>query len=273
MDANQEPFGIVAGGGNFPILCAKSAREANKLVIAIAHKGETSQEIERHAHVTKWVHLGQLGKIIKTLKKNGCKKALFAGTITKKRMFYDVRPDIRALSLWRKIGSRLDDSILRAVSCELEKEGIEIVPSTYFLDDLFTPKGILTRRRPTEDEEEDIKFGYAIQKKIGALDIGQTIVVKDRTVVAVEAMEGTDETIARGGRLTGQGAVVVKVAKPEQDLRFDLPSAGLGTIRQMIEAKARVLALEAGKSLFFDRDKAIELANQHGIAIVGIDPM
>ena len=271
MAGADEYFGIIAGGGRFPILCARAAKSAGMKVVCIAHKGETSRAIQEFCHETHWIHLGQLGRLIKHLGEAGCKRALFAGTITKKRMFYDVRPDLRALVLWKKMGSRQDDSILRAIADELEKEGIEVVPSTYFLEDLYTPKGVLTRRSPSKEEKKDIEFGYMMQKQIGALDIGQTLVVGSRTVLAVEAMEGTDKTILRGGGLAhGKGCVVVKVAKPHQDMRFDVPSAGLGTIETMVEAGATCLALEAGKTLFFDKDEAISLADQHGITIVGV---
>lgn len=268
----RAPFGIVAGGGPFPVLCAKAAHEAGREVVCVAHTGETTKDIVPYCDQIKWIHLGQLGKLIKFLKEAGCKECLFAGTIKKKRIFYDVRPDIRALALWRRIGPKLDDSILRAISDELEKEGIQVVPSTYFLKGLFMPEGVLTKRAPTKEEMEDIEFGFYIQKKIGALDIGQTVVVKSKTVLAVEAMEGTDETIFRGGRLAhGSGCVVVKVAKPHQDMRFDVPSAGLATIETMIDAGVNCLALEAGKSLFFDRDVAVALADQHKISIIGVN--
>jgi len=271
MASEKGPLGIVAGGGNFPILCAQAAQHSGMKVVVVAHKGETSREIERYAHAVHWVHLGQLGKVIEALKKNRCTKALFAGSITKKRMFFDVRPDLKALTLWNRLRSRLDDNILRAVSKTLEQEGIEIVPSTYLLKDLLTPKGLMTKIGPTKEERDDISLGFTLQKRIGALDIGQTMVLKDKAVVAIEAIEGTDQTILRGGMLAGPGTVVVKVAKPGQDTRFDLPSTGVQTIKTMIEAKARVLALEAKKSIFFDRDEAIGLADSHGITVVGIE--
>lgn len=264
-------IGIIAGGGAFPVMCAKEALKAGNKVVVIAHKDETDRAIERHSAVVEWVRLGQFGKVLKILRQYSCKKVLFAGTITKKRIFKDVIPDFKALSLWKCLCSRNDDALLRAISNEIEKEGIEVIPSTAFLQSLFAPKGVLTQKGPSEDELRDIGFGYRLQKKIGELDIGQTIVVKDRTVVAVEALEGTDECIRRASKLIGKGAVIVKLAKPNQDMRFDVPSVGVNTINTMIEAGARILAIEAKKTLLFDRDEAISLAERHGITIVGID--
>ena len=253
------------------MLCAEQGMKQGLKVVVIAHKGETDPKIERYAAHIRWIHLGQLGKIISFFRKKGVDKTLLAGTITKTRIFRDVRPDLRALSLWNAMRGHLDDGILRAVAGELAKEGIEVVPSTILMKDLVTPKGVLTRRRPSRDEQRDIDFGIHLAKRIGELDIGQCIVVKDRAVLAVEAIEGTDETIRRGGRLGGgKGTCVIKICKPNQDMRFDLPSIGIGTVETMIEAGASCLAVEAGRSLFFDRQQAVELADRHSIAIVGI---
>jgi DUF1009 family protein len=174
------------------------------------------------------------------------------------------------LNLWRRIEKRLDDGILRAIAAELEAEGIAVLPSTAFLQELLAPSGVLTRRPPTADQRDDIIFGWELARQIGRLDIGQCLVVKDRTVLAVEAIEGTDQTIVRGGRLGGAGAVVIKVCKPSQDTRFDLPSIGIGTIETMVSVKAAVLAVESGRALFFDRDAAVAMADRAGIAIVGM---
>ncbi len=263
--------GIVAGGGQFPILCAKAALDRGYKVYGLCHKGETSKELEKYCFKTKWIHLGQLGKLISFFKKHGVDQVFFAGTIKKTRLFVDVRPDIRALALWKSMDGHLDDSILRLVAAEIEKEGVKVVSPVIFLEDLLLPSGVLTRKSPSKEQMEDIRFGFDIAKRIGDLDIGQCIVVKDKVVLAVEAIEGTDETIRRGGRLAKGGAVVVKICKPNQDRRFDLPSLGLKTIETMIEAGAQVLAAEAGLSLFFDRSESIDLANKHGISIIGIE--
>ncbi len=263
-------LGIIAGGGDFPILCAKEAQKKGIKVIVIAHKGETSKEIENYADHIKWIYLGQLNKLIKNLKKHNVTHALFAGTITKKRIFFDVRPDTRALLLWKSLKNRLDDNILRALANELEKEGIKIIASTTFLDDIVTKEGVLTKSKPNKDQIEDIKFGWKIAKEIGRLDIGQCIVVKDKTVIAVEAIEGTDATIKRVGSLGIKESIVVKICKPSQDTRFDLPATGPKTIKTMAQVNAKVLAIEANKSLMFNRDEMINLANQYGISIIGI---
>ncbi len=264
------PVGLVAGGGQFPILIARAVKARGRKVIAVAHKGETSDALTKEVDSIEWIHLGQLGRLIAILKTAGAKEAVFAGTITKKRIFWDVRPDLRALGLWKELKNRLDDGILRAVAGELEKEGVTLLPTTDFLSDNMMPEGILTDAKPTEEQLEDIAFGLELAKEIGRLDIGQCIVVKDKAVLAVEAIEGTDETILRAGKLSGEGTVVIKICKPNQDTRFDLPSIGLKTIKTMVEAKAAVLAVEAHKAMFFDMDKAITMADQANIVIIGV---
>ncbi len=253
------------------MLCAREARAQGIQVVAVAHRGETDPGLEALVDHIKWIHLGQLGKLIKTFKKAEVQQVLFAGTITKVRIFKDVRPDLKALNLWRKLDRRLDDQILRAVASELESEGLEVIPSTALLPYLFAPNGPVTKNRPSKDQWKDIDFGWELAREIGRLDVGQCIVVKDRTILAVEAIEGTDQTILRGGRLGGPGAVVVKVCKPNQDIRFDLPSVGVKTIENMREVRASVLAVQAGKTLMFDKDDLIDLAQRSNIAIVGID--
>ncbi|MEF3167906.1 MAG: UDP-2,3-diacylglucosamine diphosphatase LpxI [Deltaproteobacteria bacterium] len=262
------PLGIIAGGGQFPLLCARAARKKGYKVFAVGHLGETDPSMEQEVNEIVWIHLGQLGRLITSLKKAGVSKTIFAGTITKKRIFRDVRPDMRALALWGQLRGRLDDEILRAIAKELESEGIHVLPSTALLDELAAPVGILTKKTPTRKQREDMEFGWHIAKTVGSLDIGQCIVVKDKVILAVEAMEGTDETIVRGGRLGGPGAVVIKVFKPHQDPRFDLPSVGITTIERMEEVKASALLIEAGRTLFFDRHEAISRADSAGIAVV-----
>ncbi len=264
-------LGLVSGGGQLPLLIARSATERGYKVFAIAHKGETDTSIESCCFSVKWLRLGQLNKLISFFKENGVNAAVFAGTITKTRIFFDIRPDLRALSLWNRLDGHLDDGILRAVAQELEDEGIRVLSYTGLLKDMLFPSGILTKRAPSRQEEKDIHFGLGIARHIGRLDIGQCVVVKDGAVLAVEAIEGTDETIRRGGRLGGKGSVVVKVCKPGQDTRFDLPALGTKTVETMIESGARVLAAEAGRSLLFDREETIELADRYGIVIIGVE--
>ena len=267
----QPPIGLLAGGGQFPLLFAEAARARGRRVVAIAHVNETSAELEEKADITYWVKLGQLGKIISHFRREGVTETVFAGTITKTRIFHDVLPDLKGLTLWNKIDTKLDNSILCAVAASLEEEGIRVLASTCYLDSLFFPQGILSRKKPSASQMEDIRFGWAIAREVGRLDIGQCVVVRDRTVLAVEAMEGTDATIRRGGELAGSGAVVVKLKKPGQDFRFDLPATGLTTIESLKSVHGAVLAVEAGQSLLFDREQVVQAADAAGIVVVGVE--
>jgi DUF1009 family protein len=264
-------IGIIAGGGQFPYLFAEAAKKAGREVVIIAHKGESHPDLEAIADRFCWVKLGQLGKIIKFFHSEQVEETVFLGTITKTRIFRDVLPDLKGLSLWNKIDVRQDDSILRAFAGELEKEGIKVLDSTLYLQHLLFPAGILTRRKPTAGQRRDIDFGFQMARAIGKLDIGQCVVVRDMAVVAVEAIEGTDAAIKRGGALARENAVVVKVKKPDQDFRFDLPAIGPTTIESMQEAKAAVLAVEAGQALLFDRETVISQAEKAGIVVVGVE--
>ena len=261
-------LGIIAGGGKFPVMLAEAARSKGLRVAAVAHIGETDQAIADSADTLEWVKLGQFGKIVHSLKRRGVSRALMAGTITKKRMFSSVMPDLKALSMLGNLAVFHDDDILTTVAEALSREGIEIVSSTFLLPELLAPPGIITRRKPDKTELKDIEFGWRIVKEVGRLDIGQCVVVRRRTVLAVEAIEGTDEAIMRGGRLAVEKAVVVKASKPQQDLRFDVPTIGLQTVITMKEAGASVLAVEAGKTLIFDREEMTAFADSAKISIV-----
>ena len=266
-----DKIGIIAGGGQFPLLFAKAAHSQGLKVYAAAHQGETDETLEDHVERLQWVKLGQLGKIIDFFKQEGVRKAVFIGSITKINIFRDVRPDLKGLGLWNKINIKQDDAILRAVADRLEKDGIEVVASTGYVPELLFPKGILTSKKPTKDQMSDIVFGWEIARSLGNLDIGQCVVVRNKTVLAVEAIEGTDAAIRRGGSLGKEKAVVVKLRKLNQDLRFDLPAIGMKTIDTMKEVHASVLAVEAEYALFFDRESVIQAANNAGIVIVGIE--
>lgn len=250
---------------------AEAARERGKKVVAIAHLNESSPELEQATDALCWVKLGQLGKIISFFKKHGAKEAVFAGSITKTRIFRDVLPDLKGITLWNKIDARQDDAILRAVAGVLENEGIKILASTCYLDHLFFQKGLLTKKKLSKDQLEDIQFGWKIAREIGRLDIGQCVVVRERSVMAVEAIEGTDAAIRRGGELARAGAVVVKLKKPNQDFRFDLPATGVETIKTLASVDGSVLAVEAGQSLLFDKEEMIDTANRLGITVVGLE--
>jgi UDP-2,3-diacylglucosamine hydrolase len=264
-------IGLIAGGGRFPLLFAEAARSRGKKVVAVGHLSDSLPELEDAVDVLCWVKLGQLGRIISFFHQQGVREAVFAGTITKTRIFSDVLPDFKGLSLWNKIDARQDDAILRAVAGVLEQEGIQILASTCYLEHLLFPKGILTRKKPSADQMEDIRFGWRTAREIGRLDIGQCVVVRDRVVMAVEAIEGTDAAIRRGGELAGSGAVAVKLKKPNQDFRFDLPATGVGTIETLAGVRGKVLAVEAGQSLVFDREEMIAAANRAGIVVIGLE--
>ncbi|MDH3392716.1 MAG: UDP-2,3-diacylglucosamine diphosphatase LpxI [Desulfobulbaceae bacterium] len=266
-------IGIIAGGGQFPLLFAKAAREQGRQVIVVAHEGETNPDIEAVADRLFWVKLGQLGKIIKHFKSEGVTETVLVGTITKTRIFRDIMPDLKGLSLWNKIDARQDDAILRAIAGELEKDGIKVLESTLYLQHLLFPQGNISKKKPSAEQREDISFGWQMARSVGALDIGQCVIVRDRTVLAVEAIEGTDATIKRGGSLGRENAVVVKVKKPGQDFRFDLPAIGVTTLDSMQEAKAKVLAVEAGQALLFDREAFVKAANRAGIIVVGVEEL
>lgn len=266
-------IGIIAGGGQFPLLFARAAKKEGKEIVVAAHKGESWPELDEVADTIVWVKLGQLGKIIKFFQQERVQEAVLVGTITKTKIFRDVWPDLKGLSLWNKMHSRQDDAILRAVAGSLEHEGIRVLESTLFLRELLFPKGVLTRKKPSAEQLQDIRFGWQAARAIGNLDIGQCVVVRDRAVLAVEAIEGTDATIARGGSLGREKAVVVKVKKPKQDFRFDLPAIGEKTIETMKSVNAAVLAVEAGHSLLFDGENVIKKADQGGIVIVGIEEL
>jgi DUF1009 family protein len=264
-------FGLIAGNGRFPLLFAQSAQKKGVEVIAIAHTGQSLPELEQYVDKIHWIKVGQLGKLIKLLKTENIRDAAMVGGISKTLMFSNVRPDVHALSLLAKIKTMKDDVLLRAIAEEIESQGITIHNSTLFLSDLLSPSGCLTKRKPNKQENSDIAFGWETAKTIGKLDIGQSIIVKDQVVVAVEAIEGTDEAIKRAGKLgKGKGLVVIKVSKPQQDMRFDLPAIGPQTIITMREAGGSVLAIEAGKTLLIDKDELIKKANERGIAIVAM---
>jgi UDP-2,3-diacylglucosamine hydrolase len=266
-------IGLIAGNGPLPLIFAQNATRHGYKVIVVAHKGEASKEIESMVEHCEWINVGQLGKIIDTFTHAKVSKAAMLGGINRVKLFNGVKLDLRGAMLLSKLRSMKDDVIMRGVANELLKSGIEIIPSTYLMDEHIVTEGVLTKSSPTQEELHDIKVGTAALIALSSQDIGQLVVVKDGVIVAVEAVEGTDKAILRGGELGGKGCVVVKFSKTTQDLRFDVPTIGRRTIEKMIEIKARVLAVEAGCCLLIDREKVIKLANKNKIAIIGCKPL
>jgi len=265
-----ERIGLIAGNGRFPIIFADNAKKLGYHVSAVAHEGETEPELASHVDRIHWIKIGQLNKLIKAFKDDGVHQAVMLGGIKKTHVFTTVRPDFRTLAMATRLVLWKDDDILRELAKELEREGIAICESTFGLEGILVEEGTLTARAPSEKEWEDIRYGWEVAHDIGRLDIGQCVVIKDRVVVAVEAVEGTDGAIKRGGDLAKEGAVVVKRSKPQQDLRFDLPAVGPRTIEVMASVKASVLAIEAGRTILLDREIMLEKAKSSRIAIVGI---
>jgi len=265
-------FGLIAGNGRFPLLFAEAAQAAGVDVIAVAHEGETPPELADCVPDVTWVHVGELGKIIATFQAAGVTEAVMAGGIYKVGALTNIQPDARGMAFIGKLPNLNDDAILRGVARELEAEGITIVESTRFLPALVPVTGTLTRTEPDAAQWKDIRLGVAAAKAIGRWDIGQSVVVKRGTVLAVEGAEGTNATIRRAGELAGSGGVIVKVSKPHQDLRFDVPAVGPDTVTVMHEAAAQVLAVEAGKTLLIERPAFVEQANRYDLAVVAVDP-
>ena len=266
-------IGLIAGNGRFPFLALQGARSLGHDVTVVAVKEEAFPELEAAARDAgadlHWVSLGHLGKCIKILKEAGAREAIMAGQVKHARIFSGILPDLTLLSVLTRLKARNTDALISAVADVLRGEGIELLDSTRFLDPLMAPAGVLSRRPPTAEELEDLRFGYRMGDAIAALDIGQTIVVKDKAVVAVEAMEGTDAVIRRAGEIAGPGTRVVKVAKPNQDMRFDVPVVGVATIEAMRAAGATAISIDAAKTLMVDGDRVLEAADTAGIAVVG----
>jgi len=265
-----ETIGLIAGNGRFPLLFAEAARREGLRVVAVAHRGETESEIERAVDALTWVRVGELGKIIRVFVAAGVRRAVMAGGIRKARLFSGFRPDLRGAAFLARVRSFHDDALLRGIALELERDGIQIVSSTILLPSLVTREGVLGSVRPGRAEWKDIAVGFRVAKDVGRWDVGQSVVVKNGIVLAIEGIEGTDACILRGGELARGGIVVVKVAKPEQDLRFDVPAAGPGTVAAMRAANGRVLALEAGRTIVLERDEFLAAADAASIAVVGV---
>ena len=264
----MDPIGLVAGSGRFPVLFAQAAAAAGRSVVAVGHEGETDPELERNVARFAWVKLGQLGRIAEALREGGCREAVFCGGLRKARLF-DLRPDWLGVKVLAGLRSFGDDAALRAIADALEREGVRVVSPLPLVPDLLAPAGPLGQRRLTDEQRSDAEVGFGVARSLGALDVGQTVVVKRGVVLAVEAVEGTDACIARGGALA-EGAVVVKAFKPQQDARFDVPAVGPETVAAMQAARCAALALEARKAVVLDRRALASAADRAGIAVEGV---
>ena len=266
-------IGLIAGNGQFPFLALDAARSLGHQVTVVAIRGEASPAMEaaaaERAAGFHWVSLGQLGRCIDILKRANVTRALMAGQVKHTSIFSGIRPDLTLLAVLRRLTARNTDALISAVADVLGSHGIQLVDSTAFLEPLLARSGTLTERAPSDEERGDLAFGYRMADAIAGLDVGQTIAVRQRAVVAVEAMEGTDEVIARAGRLAGPGVCVIKVAKPNQDMRFDVPVIGVATVDALSAAGAAVLSVDAGRTLVLDGDRVFEAANAAGVAVVG----
>ena len=265
---SHDILGIIAGNGVYPRLLADAARKAGvKKIIAAAFTGETDPGLAQHVDLIEWMRVGQLNRLLKFFNQNKVHHAIMAGQIAPKNLF-DLRPDLKALMMLGKLKQRNAESIFAAIADELVKVNVDLLPATTFLEDSLAAAGLIAGAKLSRQEEDDVDLGWKIAKEIARLDIGQTVIVKNGTVLAVEAFEGTNDAIKRGGALAREDAVMIKVAKPNQDMRFDVPVIGVETIRVVAEAKLRVIAVESGKTLLLERDEIINLANRSKISIV-----
>ena len=266
--ASLNTLGIIAGNGVYPRLLADSARRVGvKKIIAAAFTGETDPALTQHVDVIEWMRVGQLSRLLKFFRDQEIHQAIMAGQIAPKNLF-DLRPDWKALLLLGKIKQPNAETIFAAIATELSKVEVDLLPATTFLEDSLASSGLIAGPKLSRREEENVNLGWKIAKEIAALDIGQTVIVKDGTIVAVEAFEGTNDAMKRGGTLARKGAVMVKVAKPNQDMRFDVPVIGIETVRVATEAKIRAVAVEAGKTLLLEREAIVDLAGRAEISIV-----
>jgi DUF1009 family protein len=261
-------LGIIAGNGVYPRLLADGARKAGvKKIVAAAFTGETDPTLEHHVELVEWMRVGQLGRLLKFFRSQGIHHAIMAGQIAPKNLF-DLRPDLKALMLLGKLKERNAESIFAAIADELAKIDVDLLPATTFLEDSLAQPGPIAGPKLSSRQEHDVELGWNAAKEIARLDIGQTIIIKNGTILAVEALEGTNEAIKRGGTLAREGAVMVKVSKPNQDMRFDVPVIGVETVRIAAESGVRVIAVEAGKTLLLERDAVIGLANGSNMSVV-----
>ncbi len=268
----QSSLGMIAGNRRFPQIFAQEARRSGvQQLVAVAFEGETEPAIESYVDHVEWMKLGQLGKLVEAFQRNQIQEVVMVGQIAPKNLFASLRLDLRMTMLLARLKKKNAETILGAIGEELAKDGLRLVSHAKFLERLIPQKGILTQRKPSKEERKDFEFGFRIGKSIASLDIGQTVVVKQGTVLAVEAFEGTDETLLRGGTLGQGGATAIKVTKPGQDMRFDIPCIGPRTIEILKQSKINALGIEAGKTLLLEMELLLKAANQSGITIEALE--
>ena len=263
-------FGLIAGNGKFPFLVVEGAKKQGASLAVVAIKEETDERIEEIAEKIIWVGIGQLGKMISFFKQEAVEQVIMAGQVKHVQIFSGALPDLRMIRMLWNLPLRNTDALIGGVAGEMRREGIELIDSTYFIQDKLAKEGVLTKRKPDETERGNVEYGLRIANEIARLDLGQTIVVRARACVAIEAMEGTDAVIKRAGELAKGKLTVVKVAKPNQDMRFDVPVVGTPTIEEMIKAGATCLCLTARKTLIFDEEEMLGLANRRKISIIAV---
>jgi DUF1009 family protein len=273
MMMSSERVGLIAGNGRFPFLVVDSAREQNIELVIAAIREETFPEIDKCGYPVHWLGLGQLGKLIRVFKEAGVTKAIMAGQVKHVQIFSSSLPDLTMIRMLTGLRQKNTDALIGGVARVLEEAGIALLDSTALLRPFMAAEGVLSRRGLSSREQEDVAYGRPIAQRIALMDIGQTIVVRDKAVVAVEAMEGTDAVIRRAGELGHKNLTVIKVSKPKQDMRFDVPVIGVPTVENMVAAGATALVMDAFKTLMLDRDELLSLANDNSIAVVGLQPM
>jgi hypothetical protein len=269
----MDKLGLIAGSGLYPLLLARAARRGGVgQIVAVAFENETSPEIAQAADHVEWMKVGQLGRLIRAFTDRGVREAVMAGQVAPANLFRNIRPDLRAVALLARLKVKNAETIFGAIAEELKQDGVTLLPATTFMEEYLAPAGALTKRKPTGEQERDMAFGLRIAKAVSAFDIGQTVVVKAGAVLAVEAFEGTDECIRRGAALAGErgGAVVVKVTKPAQDMRFDVPVVGCATVERCAAGRVAVLAVEAGRTLVLDREATLAAADRAKLVIAGV---
>ena len=266
----METIGLIAGNNRFPFLVAEEIKKNGNRVICVALKEEADTELEKVCDKIFWLSVGRFQKIIDALKSENVKTVIMAGQVKHVTIYSTISMDWRAIKVMGSLVNKKTDTILKTIANEFDKDGMHLMPSHTYLTFLLAPKGLISGKKLSSDENKDVEFGYKIAKDIAGFDIGQTVVVKDKSVLAVESVEGTDECIKRACKLGGENSIVVKVAKPNQDFRFDVPVIGINTIDTLIENRVRAMAIEAGVTLILDKKEVIDKAKKAGVTVLGI---